>query len=1168
MASDEPSPNIINLSSDDDEEVDENVSLKDNQINGHEIHEGNNQDWRQANSNSNTTHINQPPKRQRLDSLYLNNGPFRPSSKQGSDLSHIGNTNHIQQRQLYPKTLPNPVKELERIVFRPRSALSNTIIQNQPRQSEPQSIPKNNLIQNQYMQADPQSIPNNNTIQNQYRQADPQEDVIILSSEDEDMDSDGDIMILDAEEASRIGKFKTSSFERNANRSSREIGNYEAPANTLTNGPNGPYYSVPAVNPNEMHVTYNNPAPVPHFTKNDGPEVEKLNFQRAQETLEENVRRKDELLHKHEQLTSDFTKSLRQANELLQHLTLLQSHLKREEFEENRDENTILSLKNEISFKGAEYHNFRRSKDATATSLSGIASKLSWLTVSIRDAKSRIHNYGKHRNGVNIIDNPFVLNNNSGRNNSDYENESIMNNPFGNIPGFSANVYSDNDQQHLQNLLNNIRPDEELDEEGLSLTPSELAITLLKHQRMGLAWLLRMEESKSKGGILADDMGLGKTVQTIALIMAHKSDDDNRKTNLVIAPVSLLRQWAAEIESKIKPNAQIKIAIYHGSEKKSLRTFNSLKKYDVVLTSYGTLSSEWKKHYQGPLEEARLSRNQNVIPDLEAGGTSYTSPFFATDAVFYRIILDEAQNIKNKSAIASKALYCIKGIHRFCLSGTPIQNNVEELYPILRFLRIKPYNDESKFRTDIVLPIRSKSSGYDDFDKKKSMQKLRALLRAILLRRSKNSLIDGKPILSLPDKLVTEDTVQMEDEELTYYRELEQGIQKKAKTLLASEKLGSTSSILTLLLRLRQACCHSFLVEMGRMKAAESEADKTLITRDWKSMYVNIQKFDEDTINRIRNEVHQGNLLKSENEGESNTNSDEDLFTCPICYDVLGYESIVLFSGCGHMICNNCIENFFERFETGDGSEGNRLASCFSCSKSIKENELIDYNMFHMIHQEGYDRDKIAEFYNINYSSNGKTTNMQKIRQLIQENKGFTPSAKMEKCMHLIKDVLENYPDEKIIIFSQFLSLFDLMKLVLANEKIPFLRYDGSMSLDEKNSTIKQFYQGSTKVLLISLRAGNVGLTLTCASHVIIMDPFWNPYVEEQAMDRAHRIGQQRDVRVHRILTEGSVEGRIMTLQNEKKEIISGALDEKGMKSVSKLGRQELGFLFGLNELR
>lgn len=1132
MASDEPSQDIINLSSDDDENVTENGTYNESQKNGNEVHEvDKNHEWRQNNNNNNTIQSNQPPKRQRLDSLYLNNGPFRLVPNQRSNLNYVGNSNHIQQQQSYPKVKADTANVTQRNVYKQ------------------------------------QSISNNKTIQEQSKIPDPQEDIIILSSEDEDMDSDGDIMILDAEEASRIGKFKTSSFERNSNKVSVGPSFHETQNNTLINGSNGPYYSVPAVNPTETQDLYNNPAPVPHFTKDNRPEVEKMNFQRAQETLEENLKRKDDLLHKHEQLTSEFTNSLRKANELLQHLTLLQSHLKREETQDQRDENTIMSLKNEISFKGAEYHKFRQNKDATASFLTGIASKLSWLTVSIRDAKSRINNFGKYRNNVNIIDNPFSISNWLERHNLDNSNESITDKPLGNLTGFSANIYSDNDQQHLQNLLNNIRPDEELDEEGLSLTPSELAITLLKHQRLGLAWLLRMEESESKGGILADDMGLGKTVQAIALIMAHKPDDNSCKTTLVVAPVSLLRQWAAEIESKIKPNTQIKIAIYHGSEKKSLRTFSSLKKYDVVLTSYGTLSSEWKKHYQGPLEEARLSRNQNVIPDLEAGGTSYTSPFFATNAVFYRIILDEAQNIKNKSAIASKALYCVKGIHRFCLSGTPIQNNVEELFPLLRFLRIKPYNDESKFRSDIVLPIRSKSSGYDEFDKKKSMQKLRALLRAILLRRSKDSLIDGKPILTLPEKHVMEDSVRMEDEELEYYRELEQGIQKKAKTLLASEKLGSTSSILTLLLRLRQACCHSFLVEVGRMKAAESEGAKTLITRDWKSMYLNIQKFDEDTINRIKSEVHQGNLLKDENE-ELNTNSDEDLFTCPICYDVLGYESIVLFPGCGHMICNNCIENFFERFEIGDGSEGNRLASCFSCSRSIKESELIDYNMFHMIHQEGYDRDKIAESYNINYSSDGKTTNMQKIRQLIRENNGFIPSAKMEKCMHLIKDVMENYPDEKIIIFSQFLTLFDLMKLVLVKEKIPFLRYDGSMSLDEKNSTIKQFYQGSTKVLLISLRAGNVGLTLTCASHVIIMDPFWNPYVEEQAMDRAHRIGQQREVKVHRILTEGSVESRIMTLQNEKKEIISGALDEKGMKSVSKLGRQELGFLFGLNELK
>ena len=484
MASDEPSQNIINLSSDDDEDVSENVSYKDGQKNGNEIHEvDNNHVWRQNNNNGNIEQTNQPPKRQRLDSLYLNNGPFRQVPIQRSSLNYVGTSNYIQQPQSYPKVNPDT---------------TNAINQNVDK---------------------PQSIPANDIIQDQSKKPDPQEDIIILSSEDEDMDSDGDIMILDAEEASRIGKFKTSSFERNANKVSEGPRFHESQSNTLVNGSNGPYYSVPTANPSEAQVIYNNPVPVPHFTKDDRPEVEKMNFQRAQETLDENIKRKDDLLHKHEQLTSDFTNNLRKANELLQHLTLLQSHLKREESQDKRDENTIMSLKNEISFKGAEYHKFRRSKDAAASFLTGIASKLSWLTVTIRDAKLRINNYGKYRNGVNIIDNPFGFNNWSERNTMDNTDEPIMDKPLGNLTGFSANIYSDNDQQHLQNLLNNIRPDEELDEEGLSLTPSELAITLLKHQRLGLAWLLRMEESESKGGILADDMGLGKTVQTIALIV-------------------------------------------------------------------------------------------------------------------------------------------------------------------------------------------------------------------------------------------------------------------------------------------------------------------------------------------------------------------------------------------------------------------------------------------------------------------------------------------------------------------------------------------------------------------------------------------------------------------------------------------------------------------------
>ena len=121
----------------------------------------------------------------------------------------------------------------------------------------------------------------------------------------------------------------------------------------------------------------------------------------------------------------------------------------------------------------------------------------------------------------------------------------------------------------------------------------------------------------------------------------------------------------------------------------------------------------------------------------------------------------------------------------------------------------------------------------------------------------------------------------------------------------------------------------------------------------------------------------------------------------------------------------------------------------------------------------------------------------------------------------------------------------------------------------------------SCKILLVSLKAGNSGLNLIAASQVIMLDPFWNPYIEvfalwycfrgmynvltpcqEQAIDRAHRIGQQKPVQVHRIIVENTVEDRILALQEKKRELIEAALDENASKSISRLGVRELGFLF------
>ena len=152
---------------------------------------------------------------------------------------------------------------------------------------------------------------------------------------------------------------------------------------------------------------------------------------------------------------------------------------------------------------------------------------------------------------------------------------------------------------------------------------------------------------------------------------------------------------------------------------------------------------------------------------------------------------------------------------------------------------------------------------------------------------------------------------------------------------------------------------------------------------------------------------------------------------------------------------------------------------------------------------------------------------------------------------------------EKTIIFSQFTSLLDLLEVPIANAGWKYRRYDGSMTANARNDAVLDFTdRKECKIMLVSLKAGNAGLNLIAASQVIILDPFWNPFVEEQAIDRAHRIGQQKPVQVHRVLVPNTVEDRILALQEKKRELIEAALDEKASQNVGRLGIRELGFLF------
>jgi DNA repair protein RAD5 len=143
------------------------------------------------------------------------------------------------------------------------------------------------------------------------------------------------------------------------------------------------------------------------------------------------------------------------------------------------------------------------------------------------------------------------------------------------------------------------------------------------------------------------------------------------------------------------------------------------------------------------------------------------------------------------------------------------------------------------------------------------------------------------------------------------------------------------------------------------------------------------------------------------------------------------------------------------------------------------------------------------------------------------------------------------HPDTKAVIFSQWTSMLDLVEVVLNENAFNFFRLDGTMSQKKREETLRKFKtQKNTKLLLASLRSTGVGLNLTEASYVFMMDPWWNESVENQAIDRVHRLGQTHPVTVKRFIIKGSVEEKMLAIQ-KKKSALAGAITGHGEQTVT-----------------
>ncbi|CAA7263247.1 unnamed protein product [Cyclocybe aegerita] len=473
-----------------------------------------------------------------------------------------------------------------------------------------------------------------------------------------------------------------------------------------------------------------------------------------------------------------------------------------------------------------------------------------------------------------------------------------------------------------------------------------MEVTLMAHQAIGVAWMVQKEQSDLKGGCLADEMGLGKTVQMIATILKNKPKDPKCKTTLIVAPLALLDQWKLEIETKT--NCGLSCYIYHGNNK--TRRKAEILKHDIVLTTYNTMSREWPDYENEMKKKAKAKKKGDGFiasdDDLDMHDHTYRNKKRKEQAgllfqvEFYRIITDEAQYIKNRRTRASRAITDLQATYRWCLTGTPIVNSLADAFAYLRFLRMRPWYDWTKFQSEI-----------GRLEKKRpdvAVTRLQTVMNTFLLRRKKDSKLDGKPLIELPEKDIRLAKLEFSQEERAIYNMLETRSQNTFNRYLrAGTVLKNYHQVLVLLLRLRQVCSHPSLIqEGGQAFVAPGEAGEesvhaepaTELTRACSSV-------GPDFVKRMKEKFKQEALdrLEAEKLSADATIEEEE---CAICHDNL---TDAVITACAHTFCRECIELYLKttqpNAEAADGAN-KKDHDCPCCRGPINSKKIFSRAAF------------------------------------------------------------------------------------------------------------------------------------------------------------------------------------------------------------------------------
>ena len=746
--------------------------------------------------------------------------------------------------------------------------------------------------------------------------------------------------------------------------------------------------------------------------------------------------------------------------------------------------------------------------------------------------------------------------------------------------------------------------------------PKMLTCQLKEYQLKGLNWLVNLYE-QGINGILADEMGLGKTVQSIS-VMAYLAEAHNIwGPFLVIAPASTLHNWQQEI-TRFVPD--LKVLPYWGSAKdrKVLRkfwdrkhvTYTKSSPFHVLVTSY-----------------------QLVVQDTQ---------YFQKIRWQY-MILDEAQAIKSSQSSRWKSLLGFHCRNRLLLTGTPIQNNMQELWALLHFIMPSLFDSHDEFSDWFSKDIESHAQSNTKLDETQ-LKRLHMILKPFMLRRIKKHVQK-----ELGDKIEEDVFCDLTYRQRAYYTNLRNKI--SIMDLIEKAAVGDdqdTATLMNLVMQFRKVCNHPDLFERAETSSPLSLAyfaetasfvregnnvnvgysTRNLIEYDlprllcspegrldmagsknpragfrnkclanmmniWSPEHIQKSCQVDETFSWLRFVDHSASDVSCAGRTDVFTRAtklkghesrlgrlkaiyddEEDKCFTPAhaMFNIVernAREPLAEVCVGGHM--QNLLNISKETFQTsGLGSLEQCARPAASappitvCSSSQTpcietQNRFFNVPMRRALYGlSTKDEQALLEaktdplFYPANsmlpkpISEKARYTHV----QVPSMQRFVTDAGKLAKLDQLLRQLKNG--GHRVLLYFQMTRMIDLMEEYLTYRNYKYLRLDGSTKLEDRRDTVHDFQtRPDIFIFLLSTRAGGLGINLTSADTVIFYDSDWNPTIDSQAMDRAHRLGQTKQVTVYRMITRGTIEERIRKRALQKEEVqrvvISGNANAAGV---------------------